>query len=107
MTATLLMVAVLCEVGGTLSLRASRGLRRPGWVALTAAAYAVAFSCLALTLRRGLEVGVAYGVWAAVGIVLTALAGRFLLDEPLSPTMVVGIAAILAGVTLVEVGATH
>ena len=105
MTAVLLMVAVVGEVVGTLALRQSRGLRRPGWVLAVAATYAVAFTCLALVLQRGLGVGVAYGVWASVGIVLTALVGRFALGEPLSGTMVLGIGVILAGVLLVEVGA--
>ena len=105
MTAVLLMVAVLGEVGGTVALRQSRGLRRPGWVVAVACTYAVAFTCLGLVLQRGLAVGVAYGVWASVGIVLTALIGRFALGEPLSATMVLGIGVILAGVLLVEIGA--
>lgn len=99
-----LLVATVAEVTGTLALRQSDGLRRRGWLAAALTAYAVAFCFLSLTLHRGLAVGVAYGIWAAVGIVLTALAGRFLLGEPLTPTMSLGIGVVLAGVLLVELG---
>ena len=104
LTLAFLLLATLSEVTGTLALRQSDGLRRTGWVAVTLSAYAVAFCFLSLTLHRGLAVGVAYGIWAAVGIVLTALAGRLLLGEPLTPTMSLGVAVVLAGVLLVELG---
>lgn len=104
MTTLLLLGAVVAEVTGTLCLRQSRGLRRPRWVAATLGAYVVAFSGLALVLHRGLPVGVAYAVWAALGIVLTALAGRVLFGDPLDRRMVAGIAVVLTGVALVELG---
>lgn len=104
LTAALLAAAILAEVTGTVALRQSRGLRRRGWVGVTVAAYAVAFTFLALTLRRGLPVGVAYGTWAAAGIVLTALAGHLLFGERLNRIMVCGIGVILGGVLLVEIG---
>lgn len=104
LTAALLAGAILAEVTGTIALRQSRGLRRHGWVAATVVAYVVAFTCLALTLRRGLPVGVAYGTWAAVGIVLTAVAGHVLFGERVNRTMVLGIAVIVGGVLLVELG---
>ncbi len=103
-TLAVLLVATVAEVTGTLALRQSDGLRRRGWLAVALTAYAVAFCFLSVTLHRGLAVGVAYGIWAAVGIVLTAVAGRVLLDEALTPTMSLGIAVVLAGVLLVETG---
>ncbi|VXB88285.1 DMT family transporter [Nocardioides sp. AX2bis] len=104
MTAALLVLAAVAEVSGTLSLRQSRGLRRPGWVAATAGAYLLAFGLLALVLQRGMPVGVAYGVWAALGIVITAVAGRLLFRDPLNAPMVAGMVVVLAGVALVELG---
>lgn len=104
MTAVLLVLAVLAEVSGTLALRQSGGLRRPGWVAVTVLAYVVAFAGLALVLQRGMPVGVAYGLWAALGIVLTAVAGRVLFRDPLNAQMVAGMVVVLAGVALVELG---
>lgn len=104
MTAALLVLAILAEVTGTLALRQSRGLRRHRWVAVMVVAYLLAFAALALVLQRGTPVGVAYGLWAALGIVLTAVAGRVLFRDPLNAPMVVGMVVVLTGVALVELG---
>ena len=97
--------AILLEVGGTLALRESQGLRRGGWATVTVVAYVLSTVLLWLTLRAGMALGVAYGIWAATGVALTALAGRVLFKDPLTPTMLLGIAAIAGGVLLIETGA--
>ena len=102
----LVVGATLAEVLGTLALRmAATGQRR--WYAAVAVGYVVAFVLLTLALEAGLPLGVVYGVWAASGVALTAVASRLLFDEPLTRVMVGGIALIAAGVLLVELGAAH
>ena len=59
---------------------------------------------LAAVLRRGLPLGVAYGVWAAMGVTLTALGAAVLFGEVLTPLMLAGIALVVAGVRCVELG---
>jgi small multidrug resistance pump len=98
--------AILLEVLGTLSLRMSTTGRRT-WYLAVAAGYLAAFLLLTLALEEGLALGVVYGVWAASGVALTAVASRLLFGEPLTPTMVGGIVLIAAGVLLVELGAQH
>ncbi len=105
MTWLFLGAAILFEVGGTLALRQSDGLRQRVWLAPVVLGYLAAFVLLWLTLHAGMAVGVAYGVWAATGVALTALAGRVLFKDPLSSMMLVGIAAIAGGVLLIELGA--
>ena len=70
------------RVGGTLALRQSSGMRKLVWALPAVAAYVVSFALLWLTLDSGMPVGVAYGVWAATGVALTALAGRVLFRTP-------------------------
>lgn len=101
----LLAAAIVTEVAATLSLRASEGGRKKLWLIPVVAGYGAAFTLLALTLSAGMAVGVAYGVWAACGVALTAIAGRFLFKEPLTWIMGAGIALIIGGVLLIEVGA--
>ncbi len=105
MTWLLLSGAVISEVGGTLALRQSDGMRRRGWMVPVVAAYLLAFGLLWFTLASGMAVGVAYGVWAAGGVALTAVSARLLFRDPLTPTMMLGILAIVAGVLLIELGA--
>ncbi|ATG50624.1 QacE family quaternary ammonium compound efflux SMR transporter [Brachybacterium vulturis] len=100
---SLLGGAILAEVIGTLSLRVAAGGRRP-WYLLVAVAYLLAFALLSGTLAAGMPLGVAYGMWAAVGIVLTALASRVLFREALTPVMLAGMGMIAVGVLLIELG---
>ena len=97
--------AIVCEVAGTLALRQSDGLRKRGWIAPVVIGYVASFQLLWLTLDAGMAVGVAYGVWAATGVALTALAGRVLFRDALTPVMLLGIGAIAGGVLLIELGA--
>lgn len=106
MSAWMLMAgAVVCEVTGTLSLRAAIDDRR--WYAAVAVGYLSAFTLLALTLAAGMPLGVAYGVWTAAGVALTAIFSRLLFNEPLTRVMVLGIVLIMVGVLLVELGSSH
>jgi len=98
--------AILSEVGATLSLRASIGGRRTWYVAVTVG-YVLAFVLLSLALGQGLALGVAYGIWAAAGVALAAVARRFFFGEPFTWIMAAGIALIMGGVLLAEVGAAH
>jgi small multidrug resistance pump len=100
----LLSGAIVVEVAATLALRASEGGRKRLWLIPVIVGYLIAFGLLSATLSAGLAIGVAYGVWAACGVALTAIAGRLLFREPLTWVMAVGIAVIMGGVLLIEVG---
>lgn len=98
--------AIIFEVIGTISLRmAATGQR--AYYAAVPVGYLLAFTFLTLTLDEGLGLGVAYGIWSASGVALTAIASKALFQEPLTPLMMGGIALIIGGVLLVEVGAAH
>lgn len=101
-----LAAAIACELVATLGLRASEGLRRRRWIAVVIGGYALAFGFLALTLRAGMSVGVAYGIWSATGIALVALLARLIWQEPLTRRMLLGLVVVVVGVVLVEAG-TH
>jgi small multidrug resistance pump len=102
----LLMGAIASEVTGTLALRVAAGGRRI-FYGVVLIGYVVAFTLLSASLQHGMPLGVAYGIWAAAGVALTAAASRILFREPLTPTMLTGMGLIVAGVLLVELGAAH
>ncbi|WP_308820090.1 DMT family transporter [Pseudonocardia alni] len=102
MSATLLAGAIIFETAGTISLKVSDGFRRKIWMAPFATSYIIAFIMLALVINEGVPIGVAYGIWAATGVALTAVLGRLLFREPLTPLMELGITAIAAGVLAIE-----
>lgn len=95
--------AISFEIAGTLALRAATdGSRR--WYVAVGIGYVSAFVFLTLVLNAGLGLGVAYGIWAAAGVALTAVASKFLFKEPLTGIMAAGIALIAGGVLLIELG---
>lgn len=98
----LLALAVIAEVSGSLSMKLA--LDAPALYLVTAAGYIVAFAALAATLRAGMALGAAYGIWGACGVALTALFSHLLFAEPLTPVMLLGMGLIIAGVLLVEFG---
>ncbi len=94
--------ATLVEVFATLALRASEGFRKRVWIVPVTVGYLASFYLLWLTLRLGMHVGIAYGVWTACGVALVAVAARVLFREPLTWLMVAGIGLIVAGVLTIE-----
>jgi small multidrug resistance pump len=99
----LLGLAITSEVAATLALKASDGMTRLYPALLVVGGYAVAFYMLALTLRN-LPVGFVYGVWSGLGVVGVALLGVVVFGETLSAVKLAGVALIVAGVVLLELG---
>lgn len=98
----LLAVAVVAEVTATLCLKGA--LEQPWLYGVVAAGYIAAFGLLGRVLRAGMPLGVAYGLWSAAGVVLTALAAAVVFSEPITPLMAVGFVLVIGGVLLVELG---
>lgn len=99
-----LLVAIVSEVVGTLSLRASEGFTRLLPSLLVVVAYGAAFYALSQALVRGMAVGQAYAVWAGLGVALVAVAGVLLFGERLSLIQVGGLVLVVAGIAMLETG---
>lgn len=99
-----LLVAIALEVMATLSLRAAEGFTHPLWLILVVLGYSGSLWLLSIVLDRGMPVGVAYGIWSAIGVVLTAVLGTVLFGELLGPVQIIGVGVIVVGVLLVELG---
>ena len=76
----LLAGAIVIEVVATLSLRASQD--HSAWLVLVAVGYVGAFVLLTMVLRTGMPVGVAYGIWGALGTAGTAVLAALLFGDP-------------------------
>lgn len=99
-----LAAAILTEVSAALALKAAANGKN-AWYAVVAAGYLAAFTALTFALAEGLGIGVAYGIWVAVGVALTAIGSRVFFKEPLTWVMGAGMALIGTGVLLIEMGA--
>lgn len=101
MTYAYLMLAIAAEVAGTTALKLTEGFTRPGPAVVVLVGYGTAFYFLSLVLRT-MPVGVAYAIWAGLGIVLIALVGWVGFGQRLDLPAVVGMAFILVGLVIMN-----
>ena len=102
-----LSIAIAAEILGTLSLKASDGLSKL-WPSLgVLIGYALAFTLMAISLKK-LDVGITYAIWSGVGIIGAAIGGVIFFDQHLSRMTIIGMAIIIVGVVVMNLGgASH
>ncbi|TQC43925.1 multidrug efflux SMR transporter [Rhodococcus sp. WS4] len=100
----LLAGAIVCEIVATMSLRMSEGFSKLPPSILVVIGYVCSFTLLGLALNRGLPVSVGYAIWAAAGTTIVAILGVVFFRESLSGIAVAGIALIVVGVGLLNLG---
>lgn len=97
-----LAFAITLEVVGSSFLQRSAQFTRPVPTAVMALCYVASFYALSQSLKI-LPLGIAYAIWAGVGIVLTALIGVFVFRQALDLAALIGIGLIVAGVVVMNV----
>ncbi len=98
----LLLVAILFESVATSSLKSSEGFTKAGPSALAILCYAVSFYLLSLTLKT-IPIGIAYALWAGLGIVLVAGIGVAVFGQRLDGPAILGMGLIVAGIVVINV----
>ncbi|UFT99755.1 multidrug efflux SMR transporter [Radiobacillus kanasensis] len=96
-----LFVAIITEIVGSSMLKMSEGFSKllPSIGAIIG--YSISFYLLSLTLKE-LPIGMTYAIWAGLGTALTAIIGILFWKEGFSLQTVVGIVAIILGVTVLN-----
>lgn len=102
MTWLLLLLAIVSEVAATLSLKAA--MTTPALYVIVVSGYLASFVFLTFVLKRGMGLGVAYGIWGAIGVALTAVLSAVVFGEAFTAVMGIGMVCIIGGVVLVEIG---
>ena len=97
-----LSVASVAEVIATSGLKASDGFTRLWPSVLVVVGYSIAFYCLSLALRA-IPVGIAYAIWAGLGVVLITVAAWLLFGQRLDAAALIGMSLIVAGVVVMNV----
>ncbi|WP_027965768.1 DMT family transporter [Halomonas halocynthiae] len=100
-----LAVAIVAEVFATSALKSSMGFTRLWPSLMVVAGYGLAFYMLSLVLRS-LPVGVAYAIWAGLGIVLVTMVGVVVYGERPDLPAILGMAMIVGGVLIIQLWST-
>ena len=101
----LLGLAIVAEVIGSASLRASEGFTKLLPSVIVAVGYAAAFYLMSQILKQ-LPLGVTYAVWSGVGTALTAIIGWTFFRDAFQWTALGGIALIILGVVVLNLGSS-
>ncbi|MGW7267193.1 DMT family transporter [Streptomyces sp. NPDC054842] len=102
----LLAGAIAAEVAATTAMKYSEGFSRLWPSLVTLLGYVIAFALLAQTLKT-VSVGTAYAIWAGAGTAVIAAIGMVFLGEGLTAAKLAGIALIIAGVVVLNLGGAH
>jgi small multidrug resistance pump len=101
-----LLGAIASEVFGTSLLKTTEGFTRLWPTVVLVCAYVTSFALLAQAVK-GIPVSVAYALWSGLGTATIAAIGAAFLGEPLSVPKVIGIALIIGGVVILNLGGGH
>ena len=96
-----LSIAIISEIIGTMALKSSDGFKRFWPSLIVISGYGLATYMLSLVLRT-IPIGIAYAIWAGIGIALISIVSIFLFDQKLDLPAVVGIGLIIAGVATIN-----
>jgi small multidrug resistance pump len=100
--AVLLLAAITAEMIATTALRLSEGFSRLGPSIVVVVGYGASFYLLAMALKRGLEMGIAYAIWSGLGTVAIVLIGVLFFQEKLNLSAIDGIVLVILGVVLIN-----
>lgn len=94
-------IAIVAEVIGTSTLKASEGFTRLLPSVVTAIGYGVAFYCLSHSMKT-VPVGVGYAIWSGVGIVLITAIAWIAFKQRLDLPALAGMGLIISGVLVIN-----
>lgn len=96
-----LTIAILGEVVATTTLKSTNGFTKlfPSFVVLFG--YGISFFFLSLSLKS-IPVGIAYAVWAGLGVALVTLIAWVLYGQKMDAWAFVGIGLIVSGVAVLN-----
>jgi multidrug transporter EmrE-like cation transporter len=96
-----LAIAIIGEVIATSALKSSEGFTKLVPSIVVVAGYGIAFYFFSLALRS-IPVGIAYAVWAGLGIVLVAAIAWVVHGQQLDAWAFVGMGLIVSGVAVLN-----
>jgi small multidrug resistance pump len=99
----LLACAIAAEVLATSLLGRTNGFTVLLPSVAVVAGYAVSFFLLSIVVKT-VPVGIAYAIWSGVGTLAVVGIGVTLLGQPLAAWQLLGVALVVVGVVLINVG---
>ena len=100
-TYSFLLIAILCEVAGTMLLPVSQNFTRIIPTICLTIFYLVSFYLMTFVMDK-LPIAIVYATWSGLGVFTIALLGYFFFKQTLAWQAIAGLFLIVVGVILVN-----
>jgi small multidrug resistance pump len=96
-----MLIAIFCEVAGTLLLPSTQNFTKPIPTLIAATCYLSALYCLTHVLHK-IPIAIVYATWSGLGIFTIAIFGYVIFKQTLAWQAILGLFLIVVGVILVN-----
>ena len=100
-TYTFLLIAIFCEVAGTILLPVSQNFTKIIPTVCLTIFYLVSFYLMTFVMDK-LPIAIVYATWSGLGVFTIAILGYFLFKQTLAWQAILGLLLIVIGVILVN-----
>tara|TARA_B100000575_G_scaffold260673_1_gene233808 strand:+ start:875 stop:1207 length:333 start_codon:yes stop_codon:yes gene_type:complete len=100
-TYSFLLIAIFCEVAGTMLLPVSQNFTRAIPTICLTIFYLVSFYLMTFVMNK-LPIAIVYATWSGLGVFTIAILGYFFYKQTLAWQAIVGLFLIVVGVILVN-----
>ena len=104
-TYAILLVAIFCEVAGTMLLPVSNNFTKIVPTVCLALFYLTSFYLMTFVMDK-IPIAIVYATWSGLGVFTIALLGYFFFKQSITWQAIIGLMLIVAGVFLVNVYST-
>ncbi len=96
-----LMLAIIFEVMGTLSIKQATLTQNYFWSGVIVLFYLISFTFVYYA-TKSIEIGVVYAIWAGAGTALIVIFGWLIFQEEMNLLKIIGVLSIILGVVLLK-----
>ena len=100
-TYSLLLIAIFCEVAGTMLLPVSQNFTKIIPTICLTIFYLVSFYLMTFVMNK-LPIAIVYATWSGLGVFTIAILGYFFFKQALTWQAIIGLFLIITGVILVN-----
>ena len=104
-TYAILLVAIFCEVAGTMLLPVSNNFTRVLPTVCLALFYLTSFYLMTFVMDK-IPIAIVYATWSGLGVFTIAILGYFFFKQSIAWQAIIGLFLIVTGVFLVNVYST-
>jgi len=99
-----LILAIIFEVAGTLSIKQATMGNTYVWSSVITVCYIISFTLIYYATKK-IEIGVAYAIWAGMGTSLIVILGWLIFKENMNILKIIGVSLVIVGVILLKLQA--